>query len=480
MKKLYLLLFIFLTGFCLPQEVRGDILYDTLTGANLNSAGRGMGTTTGEYFFRGTNFMATSTMYDVGSITVSLQKSTFYTYYEAEDFMLYVLEGSTTTPRDNLKLVGVSMYSTITTAKENIKFDFFQPITLVDQVPYLFEVRPLNYQLDSYDYLLYGSTQLLDPLRHSYSWHNEDGYGNYDTRAVPVKIETWYNTSQNEMITMTVPCFTSNLSDVPCTFGYASTSLLTVEGVSTNYRSWESGNYNVDIALLDSNNYVISWRALPAPSLNEPFNYTTTLEWDNPTSALAKVRVCQTESWGGGFVGSNTDCAFAVIGYDLSTASTTELAQATGLLAPRPLDGYVPQEGGKTSLWLTNGCDSIGITEPFKAIKCALIWAFEPSDSSINSFHTAKDSVLTVYPIGYATLILSDVRSAFTSTSTASLDKDIDVKKFFGQSGGTTTISVANLTSELGLVEPIIKYFETIAWLLFTAWLLYWGLTRKL
>lgn len=131
------------------------------------------------------------------------------------------------------------------------------------------------------------------------------------------------------------------------------------------------------------------------------------------------------------------------------------------------------------SLWDSNGCDDIGL-DIFKGVKCAFIWAFEPNKESINKFNQAKESVLTTYPIGYATLILSDVTSAFTSTSTSAFDKDIDVKKFFGQTGGTTTISVSALTSKMGMVQPIIDYFNLILWFGFVGWLLWWGLTRKL
>jgi hypothetical protein len=130
--------------------------------------------------------------------------------------------------------------------------------------------------------------------------------------------------------------------------------------------------------------------------------------------------------------------------------------------------------------WTENGCDDLGITDVFKGVKCAFIWGFSPNVASINKFNEAKNSVLTLYPIGYATLILTDVRTAFNSTSTTAFDRDIDVKKFFGQTGGTTTISVSNLTSELGMVEPIINYGEIILWSLFVGWLLVWGLTRKL
>jgi hypothetical protein len=155
--------------------------------------------------------------------------------------------------------------------------------------------------------------------------------------------------------------------------------------------------------------------------------------------------------------------------------SLGKIASTTGTGSGSGVDLWNSQ-----TAWETNGCDDIGITDVFKGVKCALIWAFAPSQDSLQKFNEAKNSVLTLYPIGYATLILADVNNAFTSTSTTAFDKDIDVKKFFGQTGGTTTISVSNLTSELGMVEPIINYGEMILWTLFVGWLLVWGLTRKL
>lgn len=133
-----------------------------------------------------------------------------------------------------------------------------------------------------------------------------------------------------------------------------------------------------------------------------------------------------------------------------------------------------------SDVWIENGCNDIGLTEVFKGVKCALIYAFSPSDDSLSQFTETKNLMLSVYPIGYATLILSDVRNTLTSTSTSAFDKDIDVKKFFGKSGGTTTISVSNLTSKMGMVQPIIDFIDLLFWIAFVIWLLWWGLTRKL
>lgn len=144
------------------------------------------------------------------------------------------------------------------------------------------------------------------------------------------------------------------------------------------------------------------------------------------------------------------------------------------------ITGIPNTDGDSVTNWYDMDCEEIGILDIKKGVQCGLLWAFKPSSESLDKFNQAKTSVLTTYPIGYATLILTDVTSAFNSTSTVAFDRDIDVKKFFGQSGGTTTISVSALTSKMGMVQPIIDYFNVIMWTLFVAWLLWWGLTRKL
>lgn len=179
-----------------------------------------------------------------------------------------------------------------------------------------------------------------------------------------------------------------------------------------------------------------------------------------------------------GFAGTESICKSQFIGNGYTDEELGNLLFQLGKITSTST--VVTGEPDVIDVWNQNECSDIGITEVFKGVKCALIWAFSPSQESLQKFNQAKTSVLTLYPIGYATLILSDVNTAFTSTSTTAFDKDIDVKKFFGQTGGTTTISVSNLTSELGMVEPIINYGEIVLWTLFVGWLLVWGLTRKL
>lgn len=173
-----------------------------------------------------------------------------------------------------------------------------------------------------------------------------------------------------------------------------------------------------------------------------------------------------------GWAGTTSICKPMYIGQGYDTETLTALLTGLGKIASTT-------QVSSATIWEENGCDDIGL-DIFKGIKCSFIWAFSPDKESISKFNEAKNSILTIYPIGYATLIFTDVTSSLTASSTNAFDKDIDVKKFFGKTGGTTTISVANLTSELGFVQPIIDYINLFAWSLFVGWLLWWGLTRKL
>jgi len=116
----------------------------------------------------------------------------------------------------------------------------------------------------------------------------------------------------------------------------------------------------------------------------------------------------------------------------------------------------------------------------YKGLKCGLIWAFIPESEDLAKFYEVKDDMLLMYPIGYATFIYKDVSTAFTSTSTAFFDKEIEIGRWFGRTGGTTTIEMDNLLKYRTMYAKIEELFATIMWTLFAFGLLMWGITRKL
>jgi hypothetical protein len=133
------------------------------------------------------------------------------------------------------------------------------------------------------------------------------------------------------------------------------------------------------------------------------------------------------------------------------------------------------------TLWTSLGCDDIGITDVKLGVQCALVWAFEPSQNSIAQFQRAKDAILYSVPLGYVTYMVNDVVRAFTSTSTSVFTREIELGKYFGKPNtATTTISLEGMTSYFDMINPVWDLIETILWLAFAVWFIYWGLTRQL
>lgn len=133
------------------------------------------------------------------------------------------------------------------------------------------------------------------------------------------------------------------------------------------------------------------------------------------------------------------------------------------------------------TLWTDLGCSDIGITDVKLGVQCALVWAFEPSQNSIRQFERAKDAILYSIPIGYATYMIQDVQEAFTSTDTSVFNREIELGKYFGKPNtATTTISLEGLTEYTSMIDPVWDLIETILWLAFAVWFIYWALTRTL
>lgn len=146
-----------------------------------------------------------------------------------------------------------------------------------------------------------------------------------------------------------------------------------------------------------------------------------------------------------------------------------------------PTDPGCQNATSTPTLWANLSCDEIGITDVKKGVQCALVWAFEPSQNSIAQFQRAKDAILFSVPLGYATYMVQDVIQAFTSTSTSVFTRDIEIGKYFGKPNtATTTLSLATTTQHIGMFNPVFDLLETIVWIMFAVWFIYWALTRQL
>jgi len=125
-------------------------------------------------------------------------------------------------------------------------------------------------------------------------------------------------------------------------------------------------------------------------------------------------------------------------------------------------------------------CGDLSITEVGKAFRCALLWAFEPSQTSLDKFGRTKDVIMHTYPLGYATIMWTDVASSLNSTSTSAMDKAIDVGRIFGQPGATVTVAFLDLTKYMTMGQPIFDIIETIMWIFFLLWFFNWAFSRNM
>jgi hypothetical protein len=127
------------------------------------------------------------------------------------------------------------------------------------------------------------------------------------------------------------------------------------------------------------------------------------------------------------------------------------------------------------------GCDDIGVTEVGKATRCALLWAFEPSTVALDKFWNTLGLVTHSYPIGYATYMISDIRTAFSTTSLAIFTRDIEIGKYFGRPGtGTTTMTLEGSQVYVEKIAPVSDKIAMFIYILFAVWFIWWATTRTL
>jgi hypothetical protein len=169
------------------------------------------------------------------------------------------------------------------------------------------------------------------------------------------------------------------------------------------------------------------------------------------------------------YIGLDTTsiCADMLVGNGFTD---DELNSRAGLTSGNNLD----------TSWVDMNCDDVGILDVKKGVQCALIWAVVPQEDSLNRFREVKNNMLTIFPIGYATHIYNDLSSSLSSTSTDYFDRDIDVYKLFGKSGGTTTIDFDDMLQYKDFGSELFDFIELLMWFIFVVWLMMWGITREL
>lgn len=167
---------------------------------------------------------------------------------------------------------------------------------------------------------------------------------------------------------------------------------------------------------------------------------------------------------------SDTACTKIYFGNGYSTTTYEQLLYSSGII----------KNNDVVSVWDEYGCNDVGITDVKLGLQCAFLWAFAPSNESIARFSVLKNNMLTLYPIGYATIAISDFTEALSTTTTDYFDHDIPIGELFGREGGTTTIDFDDLLQYKDMGDPIYDWVEFIMWFGFIIWLIMWGTTREL
>lgn len=239
---------------------------------------------------------------------------------------------------------------------------------------------------------------------------------------------------------------------------------------------------SIDISLyrLDRFN---TWQLEPSPNLSltytdsgtKFFNEQFALDVPVVSTSTYMTKVCIVPAGSTSFFGAG-QCVTAT----WCNGYTDE--ECSQWLADRGIGGFTSTTTASSTgdIWTHLGCDDIGIFDVKQGVQCALVWALAPSEASVYKFNVLKNNMLTMYPIGYGTYIYNDFKSALTSTSTDYFDRDIDVHKLFGKSGGTTTIDFDALMVHSDMGEPIYRWVDYLLWLLFTGWLFMFATSREL
>lgn len=192
------------------------------------------------------------------------------------------------------------------------------------------------------------------------------------------------------------------------------------------------------------------------------------------TQIVTEIQTCLLPA--DGFLGwdSTAKCTTMIFGNGTSTGSYPDWF----CLKNPELEICNPE--GKTMYELMN-CQDVSILSVASSTYCALLWAFEPSYSSLQKFDRAKNLLLYSYPIGYFTFMWTDIQTAFTSSSTDIFTREIELGKYFGRPNtATTTLTLAGSETYIEKIKPVTDKVNILLWIGFSVWFIIWAVTRKL
>lgn len=363
-------------------------------------------------------------------------------------------------------------------------FDFVSPINFIAGHHYALHFKAF----DEFDVALNNNIEIMGykfDNPYGIDLNKHDSYTNggtyISTGSYEPTISLLKSVSGVSTIVLDSPCVTNTEEYLigGCTFGVIDTDSMPsipVAGLSTSYQSWEHGSYQVSAKLWRSDGVLIDSQFYEVPDPLIPYNFDWQLFPDSVAEPdIIVLEVCQQALYSSWFQGYG-NCAVVYIGWGLSDAETVIALEELGWVSDSGLIEAIPIF--IDSCVFESWDDYLNV---YKGAKCALIWAFIPSNLSLTEFLEVKDVVLRSYPIGYATFIIEDITGAVTSTSTDALDREIEIGKYFGMPNtATTTLDFDSMFQYTSIVTPITDYIDIMLWIGFASWFLIWALTRKL
>lgn len=443
--------------FLLPYLASADVVFD-----NLAAVGTTYGISlTEDDAHRGAIFLPTS------EITFDTLRARIYATVDwtcSQQFTIW--EGPTSTPT----LVAVSDFQEVIGTPTNSElYTWHFPETITFSLSKIYIIL-LNGN-DCSSWIGGNATgNGLRPVAYDENYQYENEYPSYNPPAPPVAmtnqfgLELSFSGYENGRIETWTPCAASSQNEETSVCGIETLpSSLRVTGVY----DVEEAPWKLEVSLWDED-----WELLDSIATayeNDIYGNFDFAFVAPSASSSYRITACAVPIDGTSYFGAGT-CARSLIGIGYATTTYETYLEQAGLSVGQ----------SSTDIWSSLGCSDVGITDVAKGMKCALIWAFRPSDTALNGLESLRDRVLHTWPLGYATLAYEEFASTTSATSSTVLDVDVDLKRFFGQSGATTTIDFGNITSGIEDFRPVLEPLEWILWGLWGLGIISWGLRVRL
>jgi hypothetical protein len=199
-------------------------------------------------------------------------------------------------------------------------------------------------------------------------------------------------------------------------------------------------------------------------------NTDIAMVFSTSTSAIYVIRSCLMQDEDFAFFGGG-DCTTMIYGNGTTTEGYLEWWKERNPNTPNA--GLTAYENLQ--------CGDIGITEVGKAVRCALLWAFEPNTASVEKFKKSMDLVQYSYPIGYVSHMFLQIQDTMNATSTDIFTREIELGKYFGKPDtATTTLSLDGLDTYTDKMKPVTDKINMLLWIGFSAWFIVWAISRRL